>query len=140
MQFGTSIATSAPPAAVWSVYTDVARWPDWTASVTSVHPLDPGPLALGHRVRIKQPRLPAAVWVVTDLADGESWTWTAPGLRTTATHHVGAAADGSGGSLVRLSLRQEGPLGAVLGRLTAGLTDRYLALEAEGLRARSEAR
>ena len=139
MEFGTSITIAAPPAAVWAVYTDLAAWPDWTASVTSVSVLDPGPLAVGQRVRIKQPRLPAAVWTVRELVVGESWTWTAtgPGVLTTAAHRI--RPEGAG-SRVELSLRQEGPLGGLLGRLTAGLTDRYLVLEAEGLRASAQAR
>ena len=39
---------------VWSILTDIARWPEWTASVTRIE--DPGsrPLGLGSRVRIHQ--------------------------------------------------------------------------------------
>ena len=50
-----------------------------------------------------------------------------------ADRHVGA-------TRVRLSVSQSGWLGAVTGRLYRGLTDRNLADEAEGLRARCEER
>jgi len=39
---------------------------------------------------------------------------------------------------VRLSITQSGWLGAVVGRGYRSLTDRYLALEAAGLKARAE--
>ncbi|OLR91356.1 SRPBCC family protein [Actinokineospora bangkokensis] len=139
MEFGTSVVVAAPVGLVWSVYADVERWPSWTASVTSVELLTPGPLALGSRARVKQPRLPTTVWRVVELDQGRSWTWEArgPGVLTTATHRVDPA---EGGSLVTLGLVQAGWLGGLVGRFTAGLTDRYLALEAEGLKARAESR
>ena len=39
---------------------------------------------------------------------------------------------------MRLSVPQSGRLGAVMGRFYRGLTDRYLANEANGLKARCE--
>ena len=45
-------------------------------------------LGVGARVRIEQPKLRPAVWEVSALEPGESWTWVsrAPGIRTTAIH------------------------------------------------------
>jgi uncharacterized membrane protein len=90
MRFEATIDVAAPAQLLFEVYTDVERWPEWTASVTSVERLDQGPLSVGSRARIKQPRLPAAVWEVTEVVAGHSFTWMArgPGIITTGSHVV----------------------------------------------------
>ncbi|GAA3016329.1 SRPBCC family protein [Actinokineospora globicatena] len=137
MRFGTRVDIAAPAARVWEVYRDIEWWPEWTASVTSITALGGGPLRVGSRARIRQPRLPTTVWTITEFEDGRSWTWVAggPGARTVATHTVEPLGDGA---RAVLTLEMTGPLGLVIAKLTAGLTDRYLALEAEGLKARAE--
>jgi uncharacterized membrane protein len=138
MNIADSVTISATTDEVWCVFTDVERWPEWTASVRSVEVVSGGGVALGARVRIKQPRLPALVWKVTEVEPGASWTWVSrsPGVVTTARHTV--TPQGPGETLVTQSIEWGGPLGG-LGRLYAGLTRRYLALEGAGLKARSEA-
>jgi uncharacterized membrane protein len=137
VRFVRTVSIQAPPARVWQVMSDVEAWPSWTASVTSVELLDDGPLRVGSRARIRQPRLPVATWQVTELVPGSWFTWVArgPGLRTTGRHEVGAAGDWS---TATLTLDQQGLLGGFMGRLTRDLTERYLRLEADGLKRRSE--
>jgi uncharacterized membrane protein len=134
----SDIEIDAPPALVWDVFSDVERWPEWTASVTRLTALDGQGLAVGKRFEIKQPRLPKLVWEVTKVDDGASWTWEqrSPGGRTIAVHEV--VAQPGGRTLVRQCLDQRGPIGALVGRLMRGTTKRYLELEARGLKARSE--
>lgn len=133
----SAIDIEAPAKLVWDMFSDVERWPEWTASVTSLKALDGPGLAVGKRFEIKQPRLPRLVWEVTALHEGSSWTWEqrSPGGRTVAVHEVHR--DG-GRTLVRQRLDQQGPVGSLVGRLMRGTTKRYLELEAEGLKARSE--
>ena len=57
----------APAAAVWSVVADVERWPMWTRSMPARRAADGRPPPLGSRVQVKQPRLAATTWVVTEL-------------------------------------------------------------------------
>lgn len=135
-----AVEIDAPPERVWEVLVDVEAWPGWTETVTSVERLDDGPLAVGSRARIRQPKLPATEYVVTELDAGRGFTWVAKGsgVQTTARHQVEGIADGR--SRVELSVAQEGWLGSVMGRAYRRLTDRYLANEAEGLKARSEGR
>jgi uncharacterized membrane protein len=134
----SSVAIDAPASLVWEVFTDVERWPEWTASVTELVGLDGREIAVGKRFQIKQPKLPTLVWEVTDLEPGVSWTWTqrSAGASTLAHHTLSPLSDVR--TLVRQTLDQRGPIGALVGRLMRGTTRRYLAMEAQGLKARSE--
>ena len=132
-----AVDIDAPASLVWDVFSDVERWPEWTASVTTLKALDGPGLAVGKRFEIKQPRLPKLVWEVTELDEGRSWTWEqrSPGGRTIAVHEVHP--DG-GRTHVKQRLDQQGPVGGLIARLMRGTTRRYLDLEANGLKARSE--
>jgi|RhiMethySRZTD1v2_1073278.scaffolds.fasta_scaffold07242_4 uncharacterized membrane protein len=134
-----SIEIHAPVDVVWQVYADVERWPSWTPSMRSVELVGGGGLAVGAQARIDQPRLPRVTWTVTELTPGRSWTWEArgPGNRTVA-HHELTPVD-SAATRVATSIDQNGPVGALFGRLYAGLTRRYLRMEAERLKATCEA-
>ena len=134
MTLETAIDIEAAPESVWAALTDVESWPKWTPSMTFVQRLDGGELALGSQARIHQPRLPELVWTVTALQPGRSFTWQAQsaGVKTAGDHEVAAP----GGGRVRLivSIRQTGPLAALVGLLTARQTRRYLSLEAAGFK------
>jgi uncharacterized membrane protein len=130
--FETTRHIDAPTQQVWAVIFDVARWPEWTPTITSVELLDDGPFQVGSRAQVRQPRLPRALWEVTEVVDGRSFTWeaTGPGMRTIARHEVVPDADGS---RVTLSIEQTGPMGAVAAMVWRRLTQRYIELEAESL-------
>ncbi|CAM4276317.1 Polyketide cyclase / dehydrase and lipid transport [Mycobacterium basiliense] len=135
---GHSVEIDAPPETVWAVFSDVERWPEWTASVTSLVGLDGPALASGKRFEIKQPRMAKLVWTVTEIDPGVSWTWEqrSPGALARARHDV--IPQPGGRTLVRQRLDQRGILGALVGRLMANMTKRYLDLEANGLKDRAE--
>jgi len=125
----------APPELVWSVMAHVERWPEWTPSISRLKLLTPGPRRVGSRARIHQPKLPPVWWRVTELDPGTQFTWVsiAPGVRVTVRHATESCASGS---RVTLSINYAGFLGALLARWTRELNQRYLALEANGLKAR----
>jgi len=135
--FRTTFDVAAPPERVFGVMSDTGRWHEWTPSVTSIKRLDSGPFVVGSRAVIRQPKFPPALWKVTAIEPGRSFTWEswAPGLRVVAHHSVDRT---PAGSRVTLSLEYRGVLGGFFARLTRGITERYLALEAQGLTARSE--
>jgi uncharacterized protein YndB with AHSA1/START domain len=131
-----SIAIDAPIDVVWSVFTDVERWPTWASSFTSVELID-GPMRLGAKARIRQPRLPTLVWEVTKWSPGHSWTWTAmsPGARTEASHVLTRSGEGT---VAEQSITSSGLLGRVAAFVWRSVTRRYLAIEAAGLKQQSE--
>ena len=130
MEQSTRIDVEAPVGQVWEVLREVELWPEWAPTVTSVRCLDDGPLAVGSRVRVEQPRIPPTEYVVTELEPGRSFTWvaTGPGVRTTARHLLEDL--GPGGTRVTLAVEQAGPVGVVMGRFYRRLTvrDRQSAL------------
>ncbi len=123
---------------MWEVFTDVARWPSWTSSVTSLEPLDGPAIAVGHRFRIQQPRMPLLVWEVTEVDAPRSWTWAVrrPGAATYASHEVSPR--GASSCVVTQVIDQRGPIGVIVAILMRRLTKRYLEQEGNGLKAASE--
>lgn len=137
-EFHIDVQIEAPPDLVWAIMRDVERWQDWTPTVTSIRLLDRGPLRVGTRAIIRQPKLPPAKWRVTELDEaGRNFTWVnwAPGVRVIAQHWVEASGMGSRATL---SLRFSGILAPLLARITRALNHRYLVLEAKGLKQRCE--
>jgi carbon monoxide dehydrogenase subunit G len=131
------IDIQAAPDACWAAVTDVELWPRLTPSVTSVERMDDGALRVGSRTRIKQPRMAAIVWEVTDLEPGVAFTWVgrSPGVTTTAGHVLEPVADRT---RLTLTVDHHGPLAGLIARLTARRTARYLNLEANGLKSCAE--
>jgi len=137
MEFQISVDIDAPPDVVWPVMSDGERWHEWTASITSVRLLDKGPLRIGSRALIRQPRFPPAVWKVTALEPGRRFVWRSgmPGMWVYGDHSVEPIPTGTRATL---RLTYEGLLARLMGRMTRGITLRYLNLEASGLKRRSE--
>jgi uncharacterized protein YndB with AHSA1/START domain len=137
MELKASVDISAPPARVWALMADVERWHEWTASITSIRRIEEGPFGMGSTARVKQPRFPAVTWRVTSFEPGVEFVWEAKafGGRTIGGHRVEPLGEGS---RVTLTVELTGGLTPVFGRLTAGITRRYIEMEAAGLKKRSE--
>lgn len=133
-----SVVVLATADVVWQVLTDVERWPEWTPSVTEAKRLDDGPLRVGSRVVIKQPRMTRMEWEVRSLHPFRSFSWstTSVGVTTVATHDIEEV--GTGTVSVSLAVRHTGPLAPLVRLLTTRMTRRYLSYEAEGLKRRCE--
>lgn len=129
------IDIAASPARVWEVMFDVEQWPTWTSSVRSIKRLDPGPLIVGSRVRIQQPKFPPALWKITEIVPGSHFSWRSgpPGMWILATHTIIPTPTGC---RVTLVLHYHGLLGNLLAGMTRTITRQYLELEANGLKAR----
>jgi len=137
-EFRQVVEIRVSPARVWSVLLDVEHWPEWNTSVLKVKRMDIGPLTLGSRTRIWQPRLMPAVWQVTSLDEQRrifAWTTHALGVKINACHQVETV---KSQSRVTLSLRYTGVLGPMLARILRDLNRDYIAREGEGLRRQCE--
>lgn len=139
MHVEESVEIAAPPERVWAVMSDVERWPRWTASVTEVKLLPVGPLEVGLRAQITQPKLAPAVWLLTEVDHGRSFTWVTgiPGLRSTASHSVVPSGTGSRATL---ELWTTGIFAWLGSRWLEPLSRRYVAMEAAGLKQECEGR
>jgi uncharacterized membrane protein len=129
---------TAPAALVWATIADVERWPEWTASVTSVRRLDEGPLRGGSCAEIKQPGFPRVVWTVTDIVEGSTFTWEArsPGVHSVGTHTVTGDDDRAS---IRLGISQTGALAGLMRVLFGKRSTRYVQMEGAGIKSRCEA-
>ena len=132
--FRYDVEIRVSPSRVWSVLLDVERWPEWTTSVSRIQRMDLGPLTLGSRTRIWQPRLMPAVWCVTSLDEGRrvfGWTTRTLGVKIVGRHQVDAFKNHS---RVALSLHYTGPLSVVVARVYRDLIWDYLRREGNGLK------
>ena len=135
--FETSIEIAAPAEHIWSIMSDVERWSEWTPSVKRINLLGGKPLAIGSRAWVFQPKLPPALWRVIELEERRGFTWVAsgPGFRAYGRHYIEVT---PGGSKVTLSVQYDGPLASFFSRFTSDINNRYIAMEAAGLKRRSE--
>jgi uncharacterized membrane protein len=135
--FHATVNIDAPPDKVFAVLCDVERWPEWTPTVTAVRRLDSGAFTLGSSARIHQPKLRAAIWKVTELEAGRSFTWVtnAPGICMRAGHLL--IAEGAG-TRAELSFELSGFMTPLISRLYGGLIEQYVTTESRKLKERSE--
>jgi uncharacterized membrane protein len=138
MRFERSIDIDAPQQRVWDVLTDLEAWPQRIETVDTVEVLTAPPLGVGGRVRLKQPKLPEGVWELTvwDAPSYFEWMQKMTGTTTVAGHRVEAI--GGDRSRLTLTLEMRGLLFTIIGRFYRDLTNRYMSLEAEGMKRAAE--
>jgi uncharacterized membrane protein len=139
MRFEKSIEIDASQQRVWDVLTDLEAWPQRIETVDTVELLTPAPITTGSRVRLKQPKLPEGTWDITvwDAPSYFEWTQKTTGVTSVAGHRVEALSEGR--SRLTLTLDMRGLLFSIVGRFYKDLTNRYMSLEAEGMKRAAEA-
>ena len=138
MRFEKSIEIAASQQRVWDVLSDLQAWPQRIETVDTVELLTPAPMTKGSRVRLKQPRLPEGTWDITvwDAPAYFEWTQKSGGITSVAGHRVEAS--GEGRARLTLTLDMRGVLIPVIGRFYKDLTNRYMNVEAEGMKRAAE--
>ena len=131
-KFTAAIDIEACPQRVVAGLVDVERWPEWTPTMTEVRLLDGGPLAIGKRALVRQPKLPPGIYTVTDLdARGFTWVTGGRGMRLEAGHFVTATPSGTH---LELTLTFSGVLAPLVAYLYRKLSQGYLNTESVSLR------
>jgi hypothetical protein len=120
------------------VLSDLEAWPQRIETVDVVELLTPAPVGEGSRVRLKQPKLPQGTWEVT--------VWDAPsyfefrqksgGVINVAGHRVETLEEGR--SRLTLTLDMRGLVVLVVALFYKGLTNRYMIVEAQGMKRAAE--
>lgn len=130
---------AAPPETVWRLTTEVERWPELLAAITSLERLDAGPLTVGSTARIKQPGQPRRTWTVTEMDAPRRFVWEThgTGMRMVATHDIEPTGTGCRNTL---AIDLSGPVGAVVGavggrRIASTIADENAVFSAEAERA-----
>ena len=138
MRFEQSVDIGASQQRVWDVLTDLEAWPQRIETVDVVELLTPAPIGVGSQARLKQPRLPEGTWEVTawEAPSFFEWRQKASGVTTVAGHRIEPL--DAGRSRLALTLEMRGLPAELFGRIYRGLTNRYMSLEAEGMRRAAE--
>ena len=138
MHFERTIEIDASRQRVWDVLTSLEAWPQRIETVDAVEVLTPAPLTKGSRVRLRQPKLGEGIWDITvwDAPSYFEWTQKTSGITSVAGHRVEAIGDGRARLILTLDMR--GLLTPVVAVFFKGLTDRYMSLEAAGMKRASE--
>jgi uncharacterized membrane protein len=138
MHFEQSIDIDARQQRVWEVLGDLEAWPQRIETVDVVELLTPAPVGKGSCVRLKQPKLPEGTWEVTvwDAPSYFEFRQTSSGVTNVAGHRVEALEEGR--SRLTLTLDMRGLLVPVFARIYKGLTNRYMTVEAQGMKRAAE--
>jgi uncharacterized membrane protein len=138
MRFEKWIDIDAPQKRVWEVLSALEAWPQRIETVDVVELLTPGPITQGSRVRLKQPKLAEGTWDITvwDPPSYFEWRQKTGGITSVAGHRVEAL--GEGRSPITLTLDMRGFLIPIIALFYRKLTNRYMNLEAQGMKRAAE--
>jgi uncharacterized protein YndB with AHSA1/START domain len=133
-----------PPTAVFTALTDVERYPEWliASGIVRVERLDPGPLAVGSRLRIAQNvagRSTVLDGSVTACTPGSAFGLTGKDKDGVTIEIQAALTPDDGGCRLRWSLRLKLPLRfRVFESMVAPQAKRAAALDLEAFKRRLE--
>jgi hypothetical protein len=125
------------PYEIFDILTRFDRWNQWTQSITEMSVLNNDQLKPGSKIKVLQPKLPPAIWTITEIDPNKSLTWQKKsfGLNMRSEHLI---TSGPGMATVTLRITYEGPLAGLFYYLTHNLTDRYMTMEINGLKKECE--
>jgi hypothetical protein len=125
------------PEHIFRVLTDLNHWNQWTPSIIGISFVGKDTFAVGTRIKVLQPKLPPAVWTITEISENKLLVWKKKSfaLKVTANHII---QDSHDGAIVKLQIIHQGFLANLAYKLSSTLTDKYLTMEITGLKERCE--
>ncbi len=134
-----TIFINVPQEIVWDVTEDIDSWSQWIPSIESIEIIDKSEFKIGSSAWIKQPQLPRAKWVVTDIEAGKYFTWKTKirGMYMTALHELTTV---TAGTENHLRLEVSGFVPLLLWPFIRSSIKRTLIAENQGLKERCEER
>lgn len=122
---------------VFAVWTDIEKWHLWTKSVNSITFIGNKKFEIGSRVKAFQPKLPPAVWTITEVRNNELFVWQTKtfGVTIVAKHKLRTALYGT---ISESELIYSGLFACILRRLSKNLVFEYLTMEMDGLKKECE--
>lgn len=130
---------NALPGDIFKVLMDFRRWNQWTASIIEMSVLNNDRPGIGARIKTLQPKLPPAIWTITESLPDRSLTWEKRsfGLVMLSEHLISTS---NNMTSVIIRITYQGPLAGLFYMLTHSLTDRYMTMEINGLKRECEKR
>jgi hypothetical protein len=128
---------NSQPEYIFKVLTEVKNWNQWTKSIIDISLQDTDKLKVGAKIKVRQPKLLPAVWIVTEFSKNKflAWEKKSIGLKMIANHIIQGYDDGA---IVKLQIIYQGFLAAFFYKLTYALTEKYMTMELSGLKNKCE--
>src|SRR5437870_2629572 len=131
-----SLETTAPPATVWRVWSDVNRWPEWNPDMKESR-LD-GPLKLGATGMINTKSGGKHDVVVTHFQDGRSFELESTALPGTKMAIRATIAPSGAGTRISQGFEPRGLLAPLLGPMMSGQILKTVNAVLDGLKRKVE--
>jgi len=131
-----SLETTAPPATVWRVWSDVNRWPEWNPDMKESR-LD-GPLKLGATGMINTKSGGKHDVVVTHFQDGRSFELESTALPGTKMAIRATIAPSGAGTRISQGFEPRGLLAPLLGPMMSGQILKTFKAVLDGLKRKVE--
>jgi len=139
MEITSELTIDASVERVWDLTLDLESWPEMTPTMTRVERLDTGPVVVGSRARVTQPKQRPTVWTVTRCEPRSCFEWTTKvaTVTMTASHHLEPMPDGRCRNTLGITFSGFGS--GVARRLLGRAVRDAIQTENEGFRAAAEA-
>ena len=125
------------PHDIFRVLEHLEEWHRWTPSITRISILGGARPMPGVKIKVLQPKLPPAIWTITEVDRDKAIKWEkrSLGLRMVSEHFISDDAAGTRGTI---RITYEGVLAGLAYWLSHKLTDRYMTMEINGLKEECE--